>query len=89
MSAKFPVLCTCTELAYRTGAEKLKAGRLLQGDVDAMMDANLMSIFMPHGLGHMMGIDVHDVGGYPEVQERDTRPGFKSLRTTRVLRAGM
>jgi Xaa-Pro dipeptidase len=54
-----------------------------------MMEANVMAVFMPHGLGHFMGLDVHDVGGYPAGTERDARPGYKSLRTVRVMQPGM
>ena len=54
-------------LAEKTLLTHLRDGGLLQGDVDEMMSVNLGAIFMPHGLGHFMGIDVHDVGGYPEV----------------------
>ena len=54
-------------LADRVQLEELKRHGLLQGDIDAMMEARLGAIFMPHGLGHFMGLDVHDVGGYPEV----------------------
>lgn len=35
--------------------------------VDEMLDLHLGAVFMPHGLGHFMGLDTHDVGGYPEV----------------------
>ena len=55
------------KLAERTLLERLREGDLLRGDVEEMMDARLGAIFMPHGLGHLMGLDVHDVGGYPEV----------------------
>jgi len=42
------------------------------------------------GLGHLLGINTHDVGGYgPGYPERVNRPGFKSLRTARVLEEGM
>ena len=54
-------------LSQRVLLEELKAGGLLQGDVDEMMKVHLGAVFMPHGLGHLMGIDVHDVGGFPEV----------------------
>ena len=47
--------------------QELLAHGLLKGDVDAMLDVHLGAVFMPHGLGHLMGIDTHDVGGYPEV----------------------
>jgi len=44
---------------------------------------------MPHGLGHLMGHDTHDVGGYPEGVHRVDEPGIRSLRCGRVLEAGM
>ncbi|KAL0279124.1 UNVERIFIED_CONTAM: hypothetical protein PYX00_000741 [Menopon gallinae] len=68
----------------------LKKGGLLQGDVADMMDANLGAIFQPHGLGHLIGCDVHDVGGYTsKTPERPTAPGFNRLRTARILEVGM
>jgi len=54
-------------LAERVLLEHLMAGGLIIGDIDEMMSAHLGATFMPHGLGHLMGLDVHDVGGYPEV----------------------
>ena len=54
-------------LAERILLERLKSGGLVIGDVADMMAAHLAATFMPHGLGHLMGLDVHDVGGYPQV----------------------
>ena len=47
-------------------------------------------VFQPHGLGHFIGCDVHDVGGYLDGHpERDTQPGLRSLRTARQVEENM
>ena len=55
------------------------------------MAANLAGrVFQPHGLGHFLGLNVHDVGGY--LEGHPTRPeghGLRSLRTARVMQANM
>lgn len=76
-------------LAYRHVLTGLTAGGVLRGDIEDMMAVNLGATFMPHGLGHMLGIDTHDVGGYPEGTERPKEAGYASLRTVRGLEAGM
>ena len=76
-------------LADRVHLEELKAAGLLVGDIDEMMEVRLGAVFMPHGLGHLLGIDTHDVGGYPAGIERPTKPGLKSLRCGRQLGANM
>jgi Xaa-Pro dipeptidase len=68
--------------------EGLVEAGILHGDVAAMQQAHLAAVFMPHGLGHLMGLDVHDVGGYPDGTARIDAPGIRKLRTTRVLEAG-
>ncbi|XP_053676185.1 xaa-Pro dipeptidase [Anopheles nili] len=77
-------------LANRVMLEELRKGQLLKGDVGEMMEAGLNAIFQPHGLGHFLGLDVHDVGGYlPGCPERSTQAGVNRLRTARTLKAGM
>ena len=68
---------------------------LLTGDVDEMLDMGVAGLFMPHGLGHMLGLDVHDMEdlgekyvGYEEGQQRSTLLGLKSLRLARKLQPG-
>ncbi|KAM1314153.1 hypothetical protein PS2_017599 [Malus domestica] len=77
------------KLAEKVILESLKRGRILVGNVDDMMVKRLGAVFMPHGLGHLLGIDTHDTGGYPKGTERSKEPGLKSLRTTRELQEGM
>ena len=78
-------------LANRILLEDLKAGGLLVGDIDEMMAVNLAGeVFQPHGLGHLMGMDVHDVGGYLEGQpERPKGFGVGNLRMARILKENM
>ncbi|XP_074014029.1 xaa-Pro dipeptidase isoform X2 [Numenius arquata] len=76
-------------LADRVHLEELTKIGILKGNVDDMVKVHLGAIFMPHGLGHLLGIDVHDVGGYPEGVERIDLPGLRSLRTARSLQQGM
>lgn len=72
-------------LADRVQLEALKELGLVKGDIDEMMKVRLGAVFMPHGLGHFLGIDTHDVGGYPQGCERIDKPGLRSLRTVRTL----
>lgn len=77
-------------LANKVILKKLCEINLLQGDVEEMYEAGLAAIFQPHGLGHLLGIDVHDVGGYLEgYPQRPEKPGVKALRTARNLEVGM
>lgn len=77
-------------LANRTMLAALRDGGLLVGDVDDMIAAGLNEVFQPHGLGHLLGLDVHDVGGYLDGHPpRPTQPGIRKLRTARRLLVGM
>lgn len=78
------------EEANKTLLHCLRKGGLLKGEIRDMMEAGLGAIFQPHGLGHLLGCDVHDVGGYmPDTPPRPEAPGFNKLRTARILEPGM
>ena len=77
-------------LAERVILGGLLKGGFLRGDLEEMMSSNLGAVFMPHGLGHLLGIDTHDVGGYGyDFPPRPERDGANKLRTARVLEEGM
>eukprot|EP01040_Poterioochromonas_malhamensis_P010221 gene10220-11118_t len=67
-----------------------QAGLLVNGTVDEFVDALLGPVFFPHGLGHLIGCDLHDAGAYiPGTPLRSSRPGLSKLRTARTLEEGM
>jgi Xaa-Pro dipeptidase len=76
-------------LAERVIAERLHDIGLIKGSIDELMAQHIPALFMPHGLGHLMGLDVHDPGGYPEGVSRIDEPGIRSLRCGRKLEEGM
>ena len=76
------------ELAYTVICKHLLAIGILRGTLEEAMKENLGAVFMPHGLGHFMGLDTHDVGGRTGCAELE-KAGYKSLRLRQVLREGM
>jgi Xaa-Pro dipeptidase len=76
-------------LAARVMMQGLKDAGLVKGSIDDLMENDIFALFFPHGLGHFLGLDTHDVGGYPKGVERIERPGIKYLRMRRTLQPGM
>jgi len=80
--------------AARTCAQGLVGLGLMKGDADAAVEAGAHAMFFPHGLGHMLGLDVHDmedlgdIVGYGEGVERSTQFGLGFLRMARTLEPG-
>lgn len=76
-------------LAERVLLEGLVELGLVTGSVDEMLEKRIGFLFMPHGLGHFIGLDTHDVGGYlGHTPKRSPLPGLKNLRCGRVMEAG-
>lgn len=76
-------------LAERVLLKHLKKLGLVVGSLEECEAANLGALFMPHGLGHFIGLDTHDVGGFTPSSPPSDLPGLRYLRTTRVLQKGM
>ena len=81
--------------AARIILEGLKGLGLVKGDIDAAIEAGAYGLFFPHGLGHMIGMDVHDMEdlgenrvGYREGIARSTLFGLRSLRLAKELEVG-
>lgn len=76
-------------MTTRVMMEGLVEAGFLKGSVDEIMEKNIFALFFPHGLGHFLGLDTHDPGGYPKGVERIDRPGIRYLRLRRELEDGM
>jgi Xaa-Pro dipeptidase len=64
------------ELAEKVILSELRAIQVVQGDLDEMVNNRLGAVFMPHGLGHFLGLDVHDCGGYLGVGSQQIRKNY-------------
>ncbi len=85
--------------AHLTSAKVIASGLkdlgLMKGNVDEAVAAGAHALFFPHGLGHMIGLDVHDMEdlnedwvGYNDEVQRSDQFGLRSLRLGKELEAG-
>lgn len=81
--------------AARIKVEGLKALGIMKGDTEAAVKAGAHALFFPHGLGHMIGLDVHDMEdlgedlvGYDETVKRSDQFGLAYLRLGKALQTG-
>ena len=77
-------------------SEGLKSLGLMKGDIKEAVRLGAHALFFPHGLGHMIGLDVHDMEGlgenyvgYDETCSRSSIFGTANLRMARALKPGM
>ena len=74
----------------RMMTERLKELGLMKGNTDEAVRAGAHAMFLPHGLGHMMGMDVHDMEGLGQIYvgfDDETRPNLEQFGTN-CLRMG-
>jgi len=81
----------CHLIAAHTLTDRLQQIGLMRGDLDESVAAGAHALFFPHGLGHMMGLDVHDMEnigedlvGYDDQVQRSSQFGLRSLRFGRA-----
>ena len=61
---------------------------ICHGDAQALVDSGISAVFFPHGLGHLLGLQVHDVGGRLANRDGELAPppaAWPGLRNTAVL----
>jgi len=82
-------------LSAKVIAQGLKDIGIMKGDIDEAVANGAHALFYPHGLGHMMGMDVHDMEGlgenyvgYDETVQRSDQFGLAFLRMARKLEPG-
>lgn len=82
------------DLSAKVMVEGLKQLNLMKGNAEDAVREGAHAMFYPHGLGHMMGLDVHDMENLGEVwvgydgKPKSTQFGRKSLRLARELQPG-
>ncbi len=77
--------------AHHAVAKLLHESDIIYCDAEEAVATRVSSVFLPHGLGHLLGLQVHDVGGFmrsPEGGEIPKPDGHPFLRLTRVLQEG-
>ena len=81
--------------ACKVLAGNMKKLGLMKGEVEDIVNLGAHALFMPHGLGHMMGMTVHDMEnfgeinvGYDEGEKKSTQFGLSSLRLAKKLEIG-
>jgi Xaa-Pro aminopeptidase len=79
--------------ACRILAEGLRAMGLMQGNPSDAVDAGAHALFFPHGIGHMLGLDVHDMEDLGDIvghkkAKRSGQFGLNFLRLSRPLESG-
>jgi len=82
-------------VAMKVIAAGLASIGVLRGDIDERVADGSVALFFPHGVGHLLGLDVHDMedlgdrAGYARGRSRSTAPGVRYLRLDRDLEPGM
>ena len=80
------------DLAYESAKEMcaglMVIGLLKGGNADTIVDSGALAVFYPHGLGHGMGLDDHDIGGWPRGSKKGDQPHSSFVRYGRLLRPG-
>lgn len=82
------------DLSAKVMVEGLKELGLMKGNAEDAVREGAHAMFYPHGLGHMMGLDVHDMENFGEElvgyagREKSKQFGRKSLRLSRILEPG-
>ncbi|RDA90611.1 hypothetical protein CP533_2793 [Ophiocordyceps camponoti-saundersi (nom. inval.)] len=72
--------------AHKVAIDGLLSLGILKGEAQEILDARTSAAFFPHGLGHYLGMDTHDVGGNPNRQDKDVL--FRYLRLRGRMPAG-
>jgi Xaa-Pro dipeptidase len=77
--------------AHALTAQLLRDAEIITCSADEAVSTGVSSVFLPHGIGHLLGLEVHDVGGFMSAPDGDDIPrpaGHPHLRLTRVLEEG-